>query len=108
MIHFARVRMVNEPFKTYWFIKLKRDNLQHLPHSKIYGANMGSIWGRQDPGGSHVGPMNSAIWDQKLEEEYAEPYHFEKCNEHMGQEVSSGDDLFDYHQLDLKYTFHWK
>ena len=24
---------------------------------------MGPIWGRQDPGGSHVGPMNFAIWD---------------------------------------------
>ena len=27
-----------------------------------YGANMGSIWGRQDPDGSHVGPMNFVIW----------------------------------------------
>ena len=26
-------------------------------------ANMGSVWGRQDPGGPHVGPMNLAIWD---------------------------------------------
>ena len=24
---------------------------------------MGPIWGRQDPGGPHVGPMNFAIWD---------------------------------------------
>ena len=23
---------------------------------------MGPIWGRQVPGGSHVGPMNFAIW----------------------------------------------
>ena len=23
---------------------------------------MGSIWGRQDPDGPHVGPMNFAIW----------------------------------------------
>ena len=30
--------------------------------SKIHGANMGPIWGRQDPGGPHVGPMNLAIW----------------------------------------------
>ena len=27
------------------------------PDSKVYGANMGPIWGRQDPGGPHVGPM---------------------------------------------------
>ena len=29
---------------------------------KVHGANMGPIWGRQDPGGPHVGPMNLAIW----------------------------------------------
>ena len=34
-----------------------------IPDSKIHGANMGPIWGRQDPGGPHVGPMNFAYWD---------------------------------------------
>ena len=34
-----------------------------IPDSKVYGASMGPIWGRQDPGGPHVGPMNIAIWD---------------------------------------------
>ena len=29
--------------------------------SKVHGANMGPIWGRQDPGGPHVSPMNFAI-----------------------------------------------
>ena len=33
------------------------------PNSKVHGANMGPIWGWQDPGGPHVGPMNFAIWD---------------------------------------------
>ena len=33
------------------------------PDSKAHGANMGPIWGRQDPGGPHVGPMNFAIWE---------------------------------------------
>ena len=33
------------------------------PDSKVDGANMGPIWGRQDPGGSHIGPMNLVIWD---------------------------------------------
>ena len=33
------------------------------PDSKVHGANMGPIWGRQDPGGTHVGHMNSAIWE---------------------------------------------
>ena len=32
------------------------------PDSKVHGANMGPIWGRQGPGGPHVGPMNLAIW----------------------------------------------
>ena len=30
--------------------------------SKVHGANMDPIWGRQDPDGPHVGPMNFAIW----------------------------------------------
>ena len=30
--------------------------------SKVHGADMGPIWGRQAPGGPHVGPMNFAIW----------------------------------------------
>ena len=34
----------------------------HFPDSKVHGANMGPIWGRQDPGGPHVGSMNLAIW----------------------------------------------
>ena len=34
-----------------------------IPDSKVHGANIGPIWGRQDPGGPHVGPMNLAIWD---------------------------------------------
>ena len=36
---------------------------QNIPDSKVHGANMGPIWGRQDPGGPHVGPMNFVIWD---------------------------------------------
>ena len=32
------------------------------PDSKVHGANIGPIWGQQDPGGPHVGPMNFAIW----------------------------------------------
>ena len=34
----------------------------NVPDSKVHGANMRPIWGRQDPGGSHDGPMNLAIW----------------------------------------------
>ena len=35
---------------------------QLYPDSKGHGANMGPIWGRQDPSGPHVGPMNFATW----------------------------------------------
>ena len=33
-----------------------------IPWFKVHGANEGPIWGRQDPGGPHVGPLNLAIW----------------------------------------------
>ena len=34
-----------------------------IPDSKVHGANMGPIWDRQGPGGSHVGLMNLDILD---------------------------------------------
>ena len=34
---------------------------ENYPDSKVHGANMGPIWGRQDPGGPHVGHTNLAI-----------------------------------------------
>ena len=36
------------------------------PDSKVHGAYMVPIWGRQDPGGPHVGPMNFAIWEATI------------------------------------------
>ena len=55
-----------------------------VPDSKVHGANMGPIWGRQDLGGPHVGPMNfaifcgimCAIWDS-----YILPYLDSKSHE---------------------------
>ena len=38
----------------------------YFPDSKVHGANMGPLWGLQDPGGPHVGPMNLAIWSYIL------------------------------------------
>ena len=32
-----------------------------VPDSKVHEAYMGPTWGRQDPGGPHVDPMNLAI-----------------------------------------------
>ena len=43
---------------------ISRENqVNTVPDSKVHGAYMGPIWGRQDPDGPHVGPMNVAIWD---------------------------------------------
>ena len=36
---------------------------EYIPDSKVHGANMGPTWGWQDPCGSHVGPINFAIFD---------------------------------------------
>ena len=40
-----------------------KEKSPYNPDSKVHGANMGPTWGRQDPGGPHVGPMNFAIWE---------------------------------------------
>ena len=32
--------------------------------ARFMGPNMRPIWGQQDPGGPHVGPMSFAIWDE--------------------------------------------
>ena len=39
----------------------------HIPDSKVHRVNMGPIWGRQDPGGPHVGPMEFAICEGRKE-----------------------------------------
>ena len=44
-------------------VELYIDNYYAIPDSKVHVANMGPIWGRQDPGGPHVGPVNFALWD---------------------------------------------
>ena len=45
-----------------------------IPDSKVHGVNMGPIWGQQDPGGSHVGPLNFVIWDCPATSELAMEY----------------------------------
>ena len=46
----------------FWGYERIWNHLTNLPVSKVHGANMGPIWGRQAPGGPHVGPMNFVIW----------------------------------------------
>ena len=48
--------------------------LHNNPDGKVHGANMGPIWGRQDPGGPHVGPMNVPIWEGLI---YNKPTSFQ-------------------------------
>ena len=63
----AKISLMNEiwwnsstMFHSLWSVDAK---WQHrYPDGKVHVANMGPIWGRQDPGGPHVGPMNLAIW----------------------------------------------
>ena len=49
-----------EIFTTLW--QLDKQNAKDLPDSKVHGANMGPTWVLSAPGGSHVSPMNLAIW----------------------------------------------
>ena len=45
-----------------WCQGVQRE-IQQSPDSKVHGANMGPLWGRQDPEGPHVGLMNIVIWE---------------------------------------------
>ena len=40
---------------------------------------MGPIWGRQDPGGPHVGPMNLAIWGDVILQKYSHLIDVHPC-----------------------------
>ena len=48
--------------KQYLAFLVKCSSANDVLDSKVYGTDMGPIWGRQDTGGPHVGPMNFAIW----------------------------------------------
>ena len=65
----VRMCCANDTHLAEWF-----QGPNNTPDSKVHGANMEPIWGRQDPGGPHVGPMNFAIWDVYRSTPYI--YHF--------------------------------
>ena len=48
-----------------------------IPDYKVHGANMGPIWGPQDPGGPQVGPMNFAVWDILWNDIYVLKQHYD-------------------------------
>ena len=53
--------------QSFYFGLLVRDILAgyQCPDSKVHGSNMWPIWGRQNPCGLHVGPMNFVIWGRE-------------------------------------------
>ena len=63
ILSLLRLILINEGFFFLtWGVGSQVKKKQSMfPDSKVHGANMGPIWGRQDPGGRHVGPMNVAI-----------------------------------------------
>ena len=52
-VQFIEVNLIHAGIR--WYVE------NNVPDSKVNGANMGPIWDRQDPDGSHVGPTNFAI-----------------------------------------------
>ena len=62
--HFVLALLCERLFWVKWCGEVMWGDLEvghEYPDSKVHGANMGPIWGRQDPSGPHVGPMNFAI-----------------------------------------------
>ena len=57
--HISSVGYEEDKFKT--LIKTSK-SVCIVPDSKVHGANMGPIWGQQDPCRPHVCPMSFAIW----------------------------------------------
>ena len=58
------VWQVNPPISwgRFWItfavsVRSDYEKYEIIPDSKVHGANMGPIWGRQNPGGPHVGPL---------------------------------------------------
>ena len=64
-----------------WLHKKQLD----YPDSKVHGANMGPIWGRQYPSGPYVGPMNLAIWVYI----FLLWHIYEMCSRHIGEDFAT-------------------
>ena len=68
--------------------KEKTHNKGDDSDSKVHEANMGPIWGRQDPGGPHGGPMNFAICGGILESISVYWYIVSRFEFHVDLEVN--------------------
>ena len=78
-------------------------------NTHLHGANMGSIWGRQDPGGPHVGPMNFVIWvsSHKTRDQY--PYNLNKNGHCVYTALQFPEQGFQYKDCLSSYKdFHYK
>ena len=64
---------------------------ESCPDNKVHGPNMGHIWGWQDPGGPHVGPMNFAVWVDAL---YYLSNPMEWLLTHWGQDKMTTENIF--------------
>ena len=56
---------IHGPGKCAWEKTMVPEGKGNFHDSKVHGAIMGPSWGRQDPGGPHVGPMNQVIYLHK-------------------------------------------
>ena len=84
----------------------------HIPDSKVHGANMGPIWGQQDPGGPHVGPMNLLSGERELcsvcTEYFADnlPYQRLSATLQYLQCISNGDIAVMHWFIDIVVLIH--
>ena len=65
LIHTANRRIIAVPVSNpelYWYYRYRTHLVRTDPDSKVHGANMEPTWVLSAPDGSHVGPMNLAIW----------------------------------------------
>ena len=57
------IQVSNKPLTLHAFVTMQACLMWHIPDSKVHEAHLEPTWGRLDPGGPHVGPMNLVIWD---------------------------------------------
>ena len=63
VFYIAHVLLIPFNYCSYFSRIVDIDRVLVIPDSKVHGAHMGLTWGRQDPGGPHVGHVNLSIWD---------------------------------------------
>ena len=56
------------------------------PDRKVHEARMGPTWGRQDPGGPHLGHVSLTVWDMFCRSKCSG-----KCNQNVRYHVVAGD-----------------